>query len=90
MEKNRILYRTKRQSNDMDEKQKTINILSEELLRVRTQQSAAAHQLDNLCIELGYGHSISPYDAASLIRNEINDNRKQINEYKRQLGLTIP
>lgn len=43
-------------------------ILTEELLRVRTTQAAAAHELDNIAIELGLGHSPKPLQVQEKVR----------------------
>lgn len=47
----------------------------EELLRVRTTQAAAAHALDNLCIEFGIGHGLQPMEAADKLRQTIQGGR---------------
>lgn len=46
----------------------SVRIRDEELLRIRTSQQAAAHALDNLCVELGFGPNVKPYRAISLIK----------------------
>lgn len=46
------------------------NNLSAELLRVRTIAHGAAHALDNLAIEFGWGAGLSPMEIADRIRAE--------------------
>lgn len=50
---------------DLTRKNKT---LSDELLRVRTTEHAAAHELDNIAIELGLGHSPKAGVVAEYVR----------------------
>lgn len=42
--------------------------LSEELLRVRTRGHGAAHELDNIAVEAGLGHSPAPGVVADYVR----------------------
>jgi hypothetical protein len=44
-----------------------------ELYRVRTECTAAAHQLDNLAIESGFGHSLQPEVIAEKLRDAIHE-----------------
>lgn len=46
------------------------NTLSAELLRVRTTAHGAAHALDNLAIEFGWGAGLPPTEIADRIRSE--------------------
>lgn len=55
--------------NAQDQEQHTrIATLEAELLRVRTTGHAAAHEIDNIAVECGLGHSPKPGDVAAHIR----------------------
>lgn len=53
------------------EAQESIRIRDEELLRVKTTAHGAAHALDNLCIEFGFGPNVPPAEAADKIRSMV-------------------
>lgn len=52
----------------------TIKTLNEELLRIRTTNHGAAHELDNMAIELGLGHSPKPGAVAEAVRALVGEN----------------
>lgn len=49
--------------------------LEAELLRVRTTAHGAAHQLDNIAIEQGWGHSMPPHDIVWRIRERLKQSQ---------------
>lgn len=55
-------------SRTLKEQDARIRTLEAELLRVRTTGHAAAHELDNIAIELGLGHSPKPGIVAEEVR----------------------
>lgn len=60
----------------------SVAIRDEELLRVRTTQQAAAHALDNLCVEFGLGAGVPPSEAADKIRGLLKKAEAVCNEYR--------
>lgn len=47
--------------------------LEEELLRVRTTAHGAAHQLDNIAVEQGWGAGLPPLEIANRIRARLRE-----------------
>jgi hypothetical protein len=68
------------------EKDRRIAELEGELLRVRTTGHAAAHELDNIAVESGIGHSPKPGTVAEHVRQQA----RRIAELEAGVGKTAP
>lgn len=67
---------------ERDEARARLRERDAELLRVRTLGHAAAHELDNIAVELGLGHSPRPgavADAVRELRNAFDTHRRDVN-----------
>ena len=65
---NKLITRLAEVERERDEAMVTVTERDTELLRVRTTGHAAAHELDNIAVECGMGHSPASGDVAKQIR----------------------